>query len=168
MALQKKRNLIFIVVSLITIVAGGGAWFCFVQPAHSKAAPEAVKPFFVRLETFTTNLAANGGQNHLIQTDITLKLTDHSLTDAITNRMPEVRDAVLTMLSSHSAADVLTVGGKQKLAADVAHGIVRLIAPAASASPTATGETAAGSKSPNDGSHPASSLEVLFTSFIVQ
>ncbi|HJT51701.1 MAG TPA: flagellar basal body-associated protein FliL [Nitrosospira sp.] len=117
---NRRRNLILAIVSGVLLLgagAGGAAWYFtrFPDGAMSEKKP----PVFVNLETFTVNLQSEHSDQHL-QTNLTLKVEDSSKVDLIKLHMPEVRDRILLLLSSKTAAQIATVEGKKKLAAEVA------------------------------------------------
>jgi flagellar FliL protein len=123
-----KGKLLIIIVAAVVLLAGGGgaAWYFMhakkaahdgQEEAKHEAEP-AKPPVFVKLEPFTVNLAAEG-EEHMLQTDIELKVADAKATDNIKAHMPEVRNALLLLLSSKTADTLATAEGKQKLSAEV-------------------------------------------------
>jgi len=120
----KKRGKLLLIVSLVLVLAGGGggaAWF-FMKPADPNAAAVAKpKPaLFMPLEVFTANLAADEGQPQFIQVGLTLKTTEQETIDLVKERMPEVRNRILMVLSGKRGADLLPIAGKEKLATELA------------------------------------------------
>ncbi len=84
------------------------------KDAHAEEAKHDEKPpVYEKLEVFTVNLS--GGGNYL-QTEIALKVADAGVSEQIKQRMPEIRNAIIELLSSKTQADLSTVQGKQKLA----------------------------------------------------
>jgi len=182
----KKRGKLLLIVSLVLVLAGGGggaAWF-FMKPADPNAAAVAKpKPaLFMPLEMFTANLAADEGQPQFIQVGLTLKTSEQATLDLVKERMPEVRNRILMVLSGKRGADLLPVAGKEKLATELATAVQSIIAPlvAATAAPDAKadeaeekpaaddtdgGEAKPGAAKPAD-KGPA--VEVLFTAFMIQ
>lgn len=161
---KKKKLLIILIVLLLAGVGGGAAWW-FLKgntAADPKADPKAagksatapkknepeLPPIFVRIDTFTVNLKRVDAEDHLLQTEMQFKLTDPKASEALKLRMPEIRNALLLLLSSKTQEDLLTIEGKQKLSADIvtqANQIIRAKEPA------------------KDGVH-----GVYFTSFVIQ
>jgi flagellar protein FliL len=172
----KKRGKLVLILCLSLVLAGSGAaGFYFMQPAHSDAGPTVPKPpVFVPLEMFTVNLVSDPAQMQFMQAVITLKLEDKATAELIKDRLPEVRDRVLLVLSAKKSSEILSVAGKQKLALEIGDAVRKIVVPGAPAAPAevtaaageAAGTAAAQLPSPTAPSKPA--VEVLFTSFIVQ
>jgi flagellar FliL protein len=172
----KKRGKLVLILCLSLVVAGSSAaGFYFMQPAHSDAGAAVPKPpVFVPLETFTVNLVSDPAQMQFMQAAITLKLEDKAAAELIKDRLPEVRDRVLLVLSAKRSSDILSVAGKQKLAIEIGEAVRKIVVPAPPAAPAdvagaadePAGTAAAQPASAATPSKPA--VEVLFTSFIVQ
>jgi flagellar FliL protein len=179
---KKRRKLLLISMLILVVVlaGGGGAGFYFMQPTRSDAAPPPPKPpVFVPLETFTVNLVSDPAEMQFMQAGITLKLAEKGAAELIKDRLPEVRNRVLMVLSGKRGGELLSVAGKQKLAGEVADAINKVIAPSpavravapqeAAASAGDASEAQAESTSTAKGSAKAKPvIEVLFTSFIIQ
>ncbi|MBI5178362.1 MAG: flagellar basal body-associated FliL family protein [Nitrospinae bacterium] len=69
---------------------------------------------FVSLEPFIVNLASEEGKRYL-KVAIQLELGKAESAQEVTNRMPQIKDAVITVLSSKSSEELLTIEGKFKL-----------------------------------------------------
>ncbi|MBI5937611.1 MAG: flagellar basal body-associated protein FliL [Betaproteobacteria bacterium] len=119
----KKKKLLFMIIGLVAlvVVAGGGAavWL-LMTPADQKEQKEAVKeegaPIYEKLETFTVNLS---DKESYLQVELALKLSDAEVQTKVKTYMPEVRDAMLRLLSSKSAEELTTQEGKDKLASEI-------------------------------------------------
>ncbi|HZN25019.1 MAG TPA: flagellar basal body-associated FliL family protein, partial [Burkholderiales bacterium] len=104
---RKRGKLLLIVCVLAVVAAGAGGGFYFMQPAHSDAGATVPKPpVFVPLETFTVNLVSDAAQMQFMQAGITLKLTEKATAELIKERLPEVRDRVLMVLSAKKGAEI--------------------------------------------------------------
>lgn len=68
----------------------------------------------VSLDPFIVNLASDAGKRYLKIT-IQLELARPGMANEVTNRMPQIKDAVITVLSSKAADDLLTIEGKFRL-----------------------------------------------------
>jgi flagellar FliL protein len=125
---KKKRGKLVIIAGALVFVLGGGgagAWY-FMRPSDPNApkATEPVKPaVFLPLESFTVNLVAQDGQPQYLQAGLTLKLRHDVKTDVIKERMPEIRNRMLLVLSGKKANDLLPVSGKHKLANELSDAI---------------------------------------------
>ena len=138
-----KKGLKFAMVAAVAVLAlgGGGAWYFMTGTADAKVPAE--KPaVFLPLETFTVNLQS--GREYL-QIGLTIKLKGEDVSEAVKARMPEVRSNVLLLLSNKRSQELLSVEGKQKLAAEVVAEVKKPL-----------GQQGAGVDS------------VLFTSFVIQ
>ncbi len=145
---QKSRSgrlIQAVIAGLVLLGAGAGGTAWYFSHIHDSAA--TVKPpIFVNLDTFTVNLQSEYNDQHL-QTNLTLKVTDNPDVDLIKAHMPEVRNRILLVLSSKSAAQILTAEGKRKLASELASEINQPFSESRSIQPVES---------------------VLFTSFVIQ
>lgn len=148
---KKKLLIIMLAAVLLVVLAAGGAALLLLggKPAgeHAQEQVEEVDeaaPIYERLETFTVNLA---DQASYLQVDISLKLADDKVQERLKQRMPEVRDVLLRLLSSKTAEELITPEGKAELAKDVRQEVNSVI----------------GAKKAEQGVK-----DVLFTSFIIQ
>jgi flagellar FliL protein len=192
---KKSKLMLIIAVAVVTLGGGGaGAWYVM-RPAADPNAPKAVheaKPaVFLPLESFTVNLVGPDSQPQYLQAGLTLKLGADVKTDAIKDRMPEIRNRILLVLSGKKAGDLLPVSGKNKLAAEIAQSVKDVVGPAAFGKAAAHGAPAQAAPAPGEAAaattpsadeakaaasaetarHAAAAsqqIEVLFTSFIIQ
>ena len=79
-----------------------------------EAGGEAKMGVFVSLDPFIVNLASEAGKRYLKVT-MQLELARPDMSNEVTNRMPQIKDAVITVLSSKTAEDLLTIEGKFRL-----------------------------------------------------
>ena len=70
------------------------------------------------LDTFIVNLVGGRGKNYL-KAKVELELDSEKTTAEINKRLPQVKDAILTMLSSKSNEDINTLEGKFQLRAEI-------------------------------------------------
>ena len=129
---KKKRGKLILIAGVLVLALGGGgagAWY-FTRSAdpHGAKAPEPEKPAqFLPLESFTVNLAAPDGQPQFLQAGLTLKLGHEVKLEAIKERMPEIRNRILLVLSGKKAGELLPVSGKQKLAVELSDSIREIL-----------------------------------------
>ncbi len=126
---------------MVLVLAGGGAALLLLKkkPAEEgddgaeateapvKAAAHAKSdhpPTFVPLDPFTVNLA-DKDVDRFAQIGITLQVDDAHFADQIKAYMPAIRNNVLVVLSRKTAAELLSVEGKEKLAKDIMRESVR-------------------------------------------
>lgn len=120
----KKKLLVIILalVAVLVLVGGGLTVYLLTTPppgegqAHAEAEEDARPPVYEKLESFTVNLA--DGETYL-QVEIHLMLGDPKLQERLKQRMPEVRDMIIRLLSSKLAEELAVPEGKDALAADV-------------------------------------------------
>jgi flagellar FliL protein len=117
----RKKNFLLMLGALIALAGGGGgaAWY-FLQSAnaHTQKEEKPTPPVFVTLETFTVNLQGDGGE-HYLQVGIDLKVADQAVAEAVKVHMPEIRNAVLLLLSNKHGGELASMEGKQKLSAEI-------------------------------------------------
>jgi flagellar FliL protein len=131
---KKKGKMLIIILAVVgVLVIGGGlgAYLLLSNPAAEKKVAhdeegeeeaseeegeEAHVPVYVKLETFTVNLADQ--ESHL-QTEIQLLVADAKVGDKMNARLPEVRDALIRLLSSKTAEELFQQEGKDKLAGEI-------------------------------------------------
>ncbi|WP_186081359.1 flagellar basal body-associated protein FliL [Burkholderia gladioli] len=115
-----KRIVLFALIGLVIAAAGGGAaWYFLLRhegPAAAHAAPQSLTtPVFFPLESMTVNLQSDDGL-HYLRIGLTLKLTDPTAQDYLTQHMPEIRSRILLALSNKHPEDLATLDGKRELA----------------------------------------------------
>jgi flagellar FliL protein len=126
-----KMLIILALVGVLVIGGGIGAFLLLTKPAaeehadqdgeESAAADDAddgkdEAPVYVKLEAFTVNLA---DQESYLQTEIQLLVADAKVGAKMNARLPEVRDAMIRLLSSKTAEELAQQEGKDKLALEI-------------------------------------------------
>ncbi len=128
---KKSKKGLFIIIIIALLVLGGGGfgayWFLLRTPpptAEELAAAEAAKkpepvilPVFA-LKPFVVNLADKKSRRYLKVT-MKLELSNEDLLDEVEKRRAQLRDVVLTLLSSKTAAEISTLEGKFLLRQDI-------------------------------------------------
>ena len=84
------------------------------QAAGAAPAPAAA-PAYLPLDPLVVNLSDDGSAAHLLRIAITLKLAGPDAKEALTARMPEIRDRVLNTLASQHADRIVSAEGKAAL-----------------------------------------------------
>lgn len=122
---KKMLIIILAVVVLLVLVGGGAAVYLLTskpaaeeQAGHGEEehADEEHPPVYEKLEAFTVNLG--DGETYL-QVEINLLLADAQVQEKIKQRLPEVRNDIIRLLSSKAPEELATLEGKDKLAADI-------------------------------------------------
>lgn len=130
---KKKGKLLIILLSLLILGGGGGAAWYFLgagkgaNPHAEKKQEEEKPPVFTRLEQFTVNLQKSDGDDHYLQVEMDLQVADNKVVESIKLRMPQIRNAMLLLLSSKSPEELAPVEGKQKLSAEIVAQINKII-----------------------------------------
>jgi flagellar FliL protein len=193
---KKKKGLLLMVAAGAVMLAlgGGGAWFFLSgkkeetagAAASAKPQPkEEPPPIFVTLDPFVVNLA--GEASHYLQVGIDLKVADAEVPDQIKLRLPEIRNAVLLLLSSKQVEELGTLDGKNRLRHEIRAAINQplgiqtplppALVPAGDGQPSPGLGQAHASEAPAavapasahaDEAHGKGVLDVLLTSFVIQ
>ncbi len=165
---KKKGKLMIVIAALVVVLIGGGAaaFFMTSKPAAEKKAKHADEeevaaadagaeeeeeedshdehpPVYEKLDQFTVNLT----DESYFQTDIQLSLADAKVQEKVKAHMPEVRDALIRLLSSKTAEEISQPEGKELLAKEIQKSVNGIL----------------GVKSKSKGVK-----KVLFASFIIQ
>jgi flagellar FliL protein len=119
---KKRRGKLLWLGVLLLGVAAASTVVVMVDDPQEKPRAEQPKPekppAFLNLETFTVNLQQEVGDQYL-QVSLTVKATDDAAVDAMKQRMPEIRNHLLLLLSSKRSSELLTVQGKVQLADEI-------------------------------------------------
>ena len=146
----KKGLMITILAVILALGAGaGGAWFFMQgQPAdeYEPARPKKIPTAFKELDIFTINLQPEE-RNQYLQVGLTVKIRDTDVSMEIDRQMPEIRNRILLLLTSKTAADLSSLAGKQQLSAEILDEIRKTL---------------------DSGMLREEVLDVLFTSFVIQ
>lgn len=128
---RPKIKLIAIGAVSLALVSGGGyfGYKKFVAKGEPEAAAtvaekakaaktDGLGPLF-KLETFIVNLSGDSGSRYLKIT-MQFETAGNGLVDELNMRTPQIRDLILTLLSSRSYEDVSSTAGKFALKEEVA------------------------------------------------
>ena len=136
-AAQKGKQspvLVIIIVLVLLVLVGGGVAGYFLLMAPKSGQSQAAAPQVVdmqaqqgqtyvpsglsgpmkAMDTFIVNLTDAQGTRYLKVT-IQLEMSHEMLSQEIEKRLPQIRDEVITLLSSKSFDDVATIAGKRAL-----------------------------------------------------
>ncbi|MBN2809571.1 MAG: flagellar basal body-associated FliL family protein [Deltaproteobacteria bacterium] len=127
---KSKKGLLIIIILVVLLLGGGGFgayWFLLRTPAPTAeelAAQEAARkpepvilPVFA-LKPFVVNLADKKSRRYLKVT-MKLELSNPELLEEVEKRQAQIRDVVLTLLSSKTADEISTMEGKFLLRQDI-------------------------------------------------
>lgn len=137
-AKSKLLIIIIIAVLLLTLLGVGGfiVYKKVLSPPSEdvkkeQAAKEAeeeaatlglVTPF----EPFIVNLQGEAGKRYLKVT-MQVELSSAEVSEEVTNKMPQIKDSIITVLSSKATRDLLTIEGKFKLKEEILLRINKLL-----------------------------------------
>lgn len=154
---KKKKTLLIALIALLVLGGGGAGWYFTKgkKPADPKAAAaqkqedDSKPPVYSRLDVFTVNLqkSETDTEDTYLQTEIQLKVADEKVAETVKLRSPEIRNALLLLLSSKTKGDLASVQGKQKLSDEIVTQVNKIV----------------GAKDAKSGV-----LGVYFTSFVIQ
>lgn len=120
---KKKLIIIIALVLLLVVLVGGGLVAYLVMSAPPQEGEQVEEqhedehpPIYEKLETFTVNLA---DQQTYLQVEIHLLVAEPPVQAKIKQRMPEVRDSMIRLLSSKLPDELATQAGKDALAEEV-------------------------------------------------
>ena len=167
---SKKKLAITILPVVVLLVAAAGAFLVLNQRKNeadedAKAAVVVV-PTFLPLENLVVNLSDPGG-DRFIQLGITLELRDEKVAEQVKQYMPSIRDAILRLVSQHTAEDLLGREGKEQLALAIRKEVARPLTGETRRSRVQDDEDGFEDDAPRR--KPAEPVRrVLFSSFIIQ
>lgn len=126
-----KKRIIVVVVAVVAlgVVGGGGIVgykMLFSGPAEVEEPPEpppapkvTIGPVFP-LDPFLVNLA-DPGRPRFLKVVVQLELDSSPVSTELETLKPKVRDGLLTLLSSKTSADLVTVADKERLRNEMIH-----------------------------------------------
>jgi flagellar FliL protein len=126
---KKSNKNLFVMIAigvLALLVAGAGAYYFLVYRASNSESAESksVVQIFVPLEVFTVNLRPESGDSQqYLQAIMSLQVPSEKDAQALKDRMPEVRNRILFILSAKSASEVSSVDGKVNLTTEIINSI---------------------------------------------
>jgi flagellar protein FliL len=131
---EKKKKLFIIIgaaVFVLLIVIGAGAYF-FLKKSHEEKKPldpgqhvpvpelnrgADIGPMIDITEFIVNIISADG--NHYVKTALTLELTTPASKEEITQRMPQIRDAILLLIGNKTFEELQDLEGKKILKAEI-------------------------------------------------
>jgi flagellar FliL protein len=114
---KKSNKSLFLIIGIIVLaLAGGVAAYVLLVGGKGGGAHETkkeekkeVKTALVALDAFVLNLAEQG---RFLKVTIQLELTDVASQQLVTEKTPQLRDAIITLMSSKSVESVSSAEGK--------------------------------------------------------
>ncbi len=131
-----KKLLILIIVAVVVLIGGGAAAYFLIfakkepPPEEEVQAPVEEKAEigpFLPLDPFVVNLAGPG--RRYLKVKVTLEMADNAAYDEAQDRIPQVMDAILMVLSSKTPEEVTSVEGKIELRAEMITKLNQVLGP---------------------------------------
>jgi len=116
---KKGKNLLLIIVIAVVATAGGiGAFVFFSKHGEDKVATKETKQVEIgamfALEPFVVNLSDPAGARFL-KVSLHLELSGPAVAEMAKARTPQIRDAVITLLTSKTSGELIHPEGKLQL-----------------------------------------------------
>jgi len=131
--MNKKGIIIISAVAFVFMaLVGGGFYMMWMKIASLQPEEEIVEEEIVEeeepvvigemfpLDTFVVNLADPKGKRYLRAT-MQLELVPEQTVETFEQRLPQIRDIILTILPTKQSQEIRTVDGKSALRAEVMH-----------------------------------------------
>lgn len=133
---------LFVVLVAVVILAASGAavltvrWFGPVGGGAQSLASKNLEEQGIQLEqgplyelgTFVVNLSSERGPGNFLRTAVVLQMDDEKAVKALDERKPAARDAVITALRRHTAAQLSQSDGMERLKESVRASVNALLA----------------------------------------
>ena len=168
---KSKKKLVIIILAVVVLLVAPARAFLVLNQRKNEADEDAkaavvVVPTFLPLENLVVNLSDPGG-DRFIQLGITLELRDEKVAEQVKQYMPSIRDAILRLVSQHTAEDLLGREGKEQLALAIRKEVARPLTGETRRSRVQDDEDGFEDDAPRR--KPAEPVRrVLFSSFIIQ
>lgn len=130
-----SKNKLFIIIGavlLLLLIGGGAGWWFFLKekpvpqeeqdPAANVPVPvlqqqSQIGPM-VNIEEFIVNIIS-GDAAHYVKASITVELTNEDVQSEVEQRMPQMRDAILLLISNKTYEELQDLQGKKQLKAEL-------------------------------------------------
>lgn len=119
MSEKKKSPSIWVPVILATMLATGVNLMVNGMKSSDTAEAEPVvihDPQFLTVEPFTVNIMSEGHRSRLLYSGVTLSTPNAESLEVLKNHLPQVKNRLISVMSSSHADELITVEGKAKLA----------------------------------------------------
>jgi len=125
---SKKKLIIIIVAAVVLLIGVGVGVFLYLNNNEEKLSPEqeqtamamkakAVGPM-VNIETFIVNIL-DDQENRYLKAAITIEVDNERASLEITERMPQVKDAILLLIGNKTFNELSDLQGKIQLRAEL-------------------------------------------------
>jgi flagellar FliL protein len=119
---RKNGKLLWIVIAVIVLGGGAGAWFAFKPGAASDGTAAATKPtsphaapiYYKFDPAFVVNFGGEGSARYL-QVTVEAMSRDMTVLENLKNTEPAIRNDLVMLFSGQDNATLMSVDGKEKL-----------------------------------------------------
>lgn len=122
------KKLIVIAIAVLVLAGGGFAGWKFflaekISPQQEQAAEETAQAstgpgIMVKVEPFIVNLLDQGGKRYL-KTEFEIEVDNEAIQKELESRIPQLRDAILLLLTGKTFAQIGIPAGKVQLRAEL-------------------------------------------------
>ena len=134
--------------------------------------PAAPNSTYLALDpSFVVNFGSPGGKLRYLRADIVLRLLDGPAEEAVTLHMPQVRDALIMLLSQQSEQAVATAEGKETVrqaALEVVRRVIKAQPPAEEGEEKKKEKTEEEAKLEKERASNGGVTDLLFNNFVIQ
>jgi flagellar FliL protein len=116
---KSKKNLILIIIIAVAVLLGGGGAFFFLTKSGGEKAPKKEEgkkeeSSMFSLDPFVVNLN-DQGSNKFLKVSMQLELSSQATAESAKGKTPQIRDAVINLLTSKSSESLMSPEGKLQL-----------------------------------------------------
>jgi len=130
------KNKLVIIAAIVLLLVGSAAYFFLVVKPHNeqeqqKKAEESkaaalIKPLpeeakigpMVEIKEFVVNIISEDA-THYVKASLSLELDKDTTVDEVGKRMPQIRDAILLLISNKTFAELQDIQGKNQVKAEL-------------------------------------------------
>jgi flagellar FliL protein len=114
---SNKKMMLIIIIAIVALALAAGGFLLvpkLIGGQDKKVETASVEGVMFALDPFVVNLSDPGGPKFL-KVSIQLELTSSSVTEKAKQKTPELRDAIITLLTSKSSESLFPPEGKLQL-----------------------------------------------------
>lgn len=114
---KKSKNMILIIIIVVAVLAGGTGAFFFFTKSKAKEKKEETKAeegVMFALEPFVVNLSDQTG-NRFLKISVQLELAGPLMMEKAKGKTPQIRDAIITLLTNKTSEALMSPEGKLQL-----------------------------------------------------
>ncbi|HIJ59116.1 MAG TPA: flagellar basal body protein FliL [Nitrospirae bacterium] len=118
---KKSKKLLLIIIIVVVLAAAGGGTFFFLskksggeKAEEKKKEEKPIETVNFALDPFVVNLSDLAG-NRFLKVSVQLELANAKLLDLAKAKVPQMRDTIITLLTSKSSDTLIAPEGKLQL-----------------------------------------------------